>query len=320
MSQKQNQLEAANSAAPDPLGTDNLSHCEVVEESNDAERQQVGQEISHDLLLEQGTPGDITAATQQDQGENHLAEGQQDDSTKADESDLLDHGLTLVSHGVPLDPGHYDTDAADLFLEALGFGRQDPVILSAGGKDFWRIPRKPKDGYDWRQVTAQAANGRDWAGFIQLLKERPNACFQSCVGGTTNDEITGGWLLVYEIDNYPKDQQYGLWEKARLPAPTLVMDSGNDSLHVWYRLDTHYESEDIGDGRERLAADINNVLPDGVTCDQKVCRPHQPMRLAGFPHNKSGVLSKVVLQTGNVYRLMELMDYCPIIEDTTPQG
>ena len=69
-------------------------------------------------------------------------------------------------------------------------------------------------------------------------------------------------VLVYEIDNYPKDQQYGLWEKARLPAPTLVMDSGNDSLHVWYRLDTHYESEDIGDGRERLAAAINNVLPD----------------------------------------------------------
>ena len=131
-------------------------------------------------LLEQDTPGDITAATQQDQGENHLAEGQQDDSTKADESDLLDHGLTLVSHGVPLDPSHYDTDAADHFLDALGFGRQDPVILSAGGKDFWRIPRKPKAGYDWEQVTAQAANGRDWPGFLRLLKDRPNACFQSC--------------------------------------------------------------------------------------------------------------------------------------------
>ena len=73
-------------------------------------------------LLEESTPGDITAATQQDQGENHLAEGQQDDSTKADESDLLDHGLTLVSHGVPLDPGHNDTEAADLFLDALRFG------------------------------------------------------------------------------------------------------------------------------------------------------------------------------------------------------
>ena len=48
------------------------------------------------------------------------------------------------------------------------------------------------------------------------------------------------------------------------------MDTGNDSLHVWYRLDNHYESEDIGDGRERQAAAINDVLPDGVTCDEKV--------------------------------------------------
>ena len=78
----------------------------VFGDPSDADSQQAGQEISHDLLLEQGTPGDITAATQQDQGENHLAEGQQDDSTKADESDLLDHGLTLVSHGVPLGKSH----------------------------------------------------------------------------------------------------------------------------------------------------------------------------------------------------------------------
>ena len=88
MSKKQNQLEAANS------------------------------------LLEESTPGDITAATQQDQGENHLAEGQQDDSTKADESDLLDHGLTFVSHGFPLDPGHTDTEASHFFLLTIGFGCQ----------------------------------------------------------------------------------------------------------------------------------------------------------------------------------------------------
>ena len=311
-------LSEIRSTTPDPLGADNLSHCEVVDESNDAECQQVGQEISHDLLLEQGTPGDITAATQQDQGKDHLAEGQQDDSTKADESDLLDHGLTLVSHGVPLDPGHYDTDAADLFLEVLGFGRHDPVILSAGGKDFWRIPRKPSAGYDWEQVTAEAANGRDWAGFIRLLKDRPKACFQSCVGGTTNDEITGGWLLVYEIDHYPKEQQYGLWEKANLPEPTLVLDSGHDSLHVWYRLNTHYECDDISDGRERLAKAINNVLPDGVTCDKQVYRPHQPMRLAGFPHNKSGELSRVIAASGNIYLLEQLLECCPPIEENNP--
>ena len=296
-------LSEIRSTTPNALGAHNSANGEVVDDGNDAERQQVGQEISHDLLLEQGTPGDITAATQQDQGENQLAEGQQDDSTKADESDLLDHGLTLVSHGVPLDSGHYDTDAADHFLKVLGFGRQDPVILSAGGKDFWRIPRKPKGGYDWRQVTAQAANGRDWAGFIRLLKDRPNACFQSCIDGTTNDEITGGWLLVYEIDAFDKGQQYGLWEKARLPMPTAVLDSGHGSLHCWYRLNCHYESADISYGRERLAAAINKVLPDGVTCDEKVCRPHQPMRLAGFPHPKSGELARVIAASGNIYLL-----------------
>ena len=68
-----------------------------------------------DLLLEQGTPSDIAAATQQDQGEDHLAEGEQDHSTKADQPNLLDHGLTLVSHLVPLDPGHYDSEALSHF-------------------------------------------------------------------------------------------------------------------------------------------------------------------------------------------------------------
>ena len=61
----------------------------------------------------------------------------------------------------------HDTEAADLFLEVLGFGRHDPVILSAGGDNYWRIPRKPQGGYDWKQVAAHAAHGRDWPGFLR---------------------------------------------------------------------------------------------------------------------------------------------------------
>ena len=68
-----------------------------------------------DLLLEQGTPSDIAAATQQDQREDHLAEGEQNHSTKADQPNLLDHGLTLISHGFPLDPGHCDSEAVNHF-------------------------------------------------------------------------------------------------------------------------------------------------------------------------------------------------------------
>ena len=47
-------------------------------------------------------PGDIAAATQPHQLKGHLAEGQQDDSSKAVEPDLLDHGLTFVSHSAQL--------------------------------------------------------------------------------------------------------------------------------------------------------------------------------------------------------------------------
>lgn len=62
------------------VSVNNLSHREVVDEGDDAE-------------------------SQQDQGKDHLAEGQKDDSTNADQSDVLDYGLTLVSHSFPLDPG-----------------------------------------------------------------------------------------------------------------------------------------------------------------------------------------------------------------------
>ena len=36
----------------DLVDAHNLSHCQVVDEGNDAEPQQVGQKISHELLLE----------------------------------------------------------------------------------------------------------------------------------------------------------------------------------------------------------------------------------------------------------------------------
>ena len=93
-----------------------------------------------DLLLEQGTPSDIAAATQQDQREDHLAEGKQDDTANADKSDLLDHGLTLVSHLVKLDPGHCDSEAVNHFLRVLGFGRQvsvDPVNDASATSATW---------------------------------------------------------------------------------------------------------------------------------------------------------------------------------------
>ena len=52
-----------NLSALDFVRVNNLSHCEVVGESGDADSQQAGQKISHDLPLEQATPGEIAAAS-----------------------------------------------------------------------------------------------------------------------------------------------------------------------------------------------------------------------------------------------------------------
>ena len=53
-------------SALDVVSANNLSHCEGVGESSDADSQQACQKTSHELLLEQGTPGDIAAASKQD--------------------------------------------------------------------------------------------------------------------------------------------------------------------------------------------------------------------------------------------------------------
>ena len=46
--------------------------------------------------------------------------------------------------------------------------------------------------------------------------------------------ITKSRLLVYEIDDEELTSQWGVWEDAGLPEPTVVMDSGNKSYHVWH--------------------------------------------------------------------------------------
>ena len=92
------------------------------------------------LVFVEGAPSDIAAASKENQREDHLAEGQQDNSSETDEPDLLDHGLTLVSHLVPLDPGHYDSEAVNHFLRVLGFGRQvsvDPVDDASATSATW---------------------------------------------------------------------------------------------------------------------------------------------------------------------------------------
>ena len=105
-----------------------LGQIEVAAPGKNIQTDRPGKEFSsgftrvfvHRSPLVEGAPGDVTASAKQDQREHHLAEGKQNQASSPDEADLFDHGLTLISHGVPLGQSHYDKEAVGHVLKVLG--------------------------------------------------------------------------------------------------------------------------------------------------------------------------------------------------------
>ena len=224
------------------------------------------------------------------------------------------------------EPGLIDTAEAERMLALLGVGPDDPVILCAWGAANLYTPARKGKTFDWPSISRV----RDWKTVENNLRKRhfPNFGFISCPGGARvnhTDELPGEIYevqnLVYEIDDMEStDEQFGLWAKAGLPEPTCVLDTGNKSLHVWYRLKAAVSIEQGRTGRKRLSAAIEKIL-DGKTTDGTMHSPHQPARLAGGIHPKSGQRSFLVGTHGATYDFEELMALCPeVLEETTGQG
>lgn len=219
------------------------------------------------------------------------------------------------------EPGLIDMAEAERMLALLGVDR---VITCAYGSTNLFTPRRSGDRYDWEKVPTAV----DWKAVQRDLKQNgtKNLGFISCPGGTRVVDRTGKpgeifecSLLVYEIDKLPKDQQWGLWEKVGFE-PTLVMDTGNDSLHVWVKLAKPLTPKQGKDARKRLSLAIEKHLPKGFTTDQMMHSTHQPARLAGGIHPKTGNRSTIVLATGKIHdndALLALLPELPIDTKTT---
>ena len=218
-------------------------------------------------------------------------------------------GLTVVPEPVEL----IDEALAERHLALLGL---EKVILCAYGSTNHYTPKRQGQQYDWEAISP----ARDW-GSVRRDLQKPgtaNLGFISCPGGTRVKakadqpaEIFEVSTLVYEIDGMPKADQWELWKPAGLPEPTCVLDTGNGSLHVWYRLNEPVGVEEGRAARERLGRAIEKVLPAGVKTDKAMQSPHQPARLAGGIHPKTGERSRLVLEGGQGYDLAELMALCP---------
>ncbi|QNI48860.1 primase-like DNA-binding domain-containing protein [Synechococcus sp. A15-60] len=214
-----------------------------------------------------------------------------------------------------------DEAMAERHLALLGINAGDPVILCAYGQTSRYSPERQGEKYEW----PGSAGERDWGRLRQHLQTTatPNLGFISSPGGTRVKDRLGPAeifecsLLVYEVDSIPKADQLGLWEKAGLPEPTVVMDTGSKSLHCWYRLAEPVTPEQGREARQRLSLAIDAVLPGDKTTDGSMHSCHQPARLAGGIHPKTGERSTLVRESGEVFDLAGLMALCPELPESS---
>ena len=215
-----------------------------------------------------------------------------------------------------------DVDEATKMLRLLQYKDDDPIILCCYGQtNLYHPPRPTNENYDWQTVTTLAAKKGRSGLFNSVQKDLVNPKtnnfgFISSPGGVakiSRKEITKSRLLVYEIDDEELTSQWGVWEDAGLPEPTVVMDSGNKSYHVWHALKEYADIEVIENLRKRISQTIWNYC--GFNTDTSLHSCHQPTRLAGAIHPKGGRRSTVVYGTGNTYSIEEILDATDEIEE-----
>lgn len=220
-----------------------------------------------------------------------------------------------------------DTIMAAKMLRLCGIGAMDPVILCAYGKTNKFTPSRPagRNNYDWQVVTKQAKSGvRQWSAVeANLNDETPNLGFISCPGGTRVkckagrddiQEITEGRVLFFEVDSgLTREEQIAAPATAGLPPATFQLCTGGKSVWSYYVLDTTYPLDDVIHGRKALSDAIEQAHP-GVLTDHALWSPHQPARLAGGIHPKTGKQSTLINVTGTQYRLDEILSCCPDID------
>lgn len=221
---------------------------------------------------------------------------------------------------------YVDYPQADKMLRLCGIGANDPVILCAYGQTNRYVPDRPAvdKNYDWSEVTAQALReGRRYDLVESHLKNpdglSPSLGFISCPGGARvlcksgrdlYQEITKGRVVFVEVDKgLTREQQIGAPHAAGLPTPTFQLDTGGKSIWSYWTLSRLVPVEMVRQLRQAVSAAIEAAHP-GVKTDHSLYSPHQPARLAGFVHPKTGKPSKLLNVDGTQYSPEELLKSC----------
>jgi predicted P-loop ATPase len=123
-------------------------------------------------------------------------------------------------------------------------------------------------------------------------------------GGHADKDVIDCRAIFYEHDDgQSKESQLVLWQSLGLPEPTFQLDTGGKSIHSYWVFDIPILVADW----VTLQTDLLNYSE----ADRSIKNPSRIMRLAGFPHQKTGELAKIVTKSEIKYSFEELRQIVP---------
>jgi Protein of unknown function (DUF3987) len=175
-------------------------------------------------------------------------------------------------------------------LQALGYTDSDTV--------FYRAIHPTKGA---RKIEGK---GFDIPAALQKASDEGYNLYLVVNGrGQLDADVTHGRAVFYEHDDLDKTAQIDLWQSLGLPEPTFQVDTGGKSIHSYWVFDTPCP---IGDWKA-LQAD----LLEFADADRTIKNPSRVMRLAGFKHQKTGELARIVTNSGQRYIFDQIRDIIP---------
>lgn len=192
-----------------------------------------------------------------------------------------------------------------LFLESVGL-IDEPTVLTWYGGGGGSVHFEKSDAGATPILWRDAVRDRILAETERMNSTGRQLGFIAVRGGSKNAQLTTGSALRAESDTLSIEDQFRIvdaFAEQHGVEPT-VLRTGGKSLHIWLRI-----AEPIAAGDFKIASRAFFCLLQeaaasiglgAVEFDDAMSRPHQPARLPGAVHAKTGAVAEVAIWGGAV--------------------
>jgi hypothetical protein len=182
--------------------------------------------------------------------------------------------------------------AATEQLKALGYCDGDRVYLRALGP----TPQKLDATFPNLPIGRLEALNHQGHGIYFVVNG----------GGHCDNDVTACRAIFYEHDDLEIEKQLDLWRLLNLPVPTIQVRTGGKSIHSYWAFREPLEPNEW----RALQADLLEM----ANADRSIKNPSRVMRLAGFTHQKTGVVASIETNSGVLYDAAKLRELVPVAQ------